>query len=557
MISKMSWMDIMMSRHIKNVTQNNMEEKQYQNEAMRWIFKRESLGLSVSPDVEEEKQYYGGILALEMGLGKTIVMLSTIMSNIKHPVENEKGGTLIIVPSSLIHQWFETIVRFVGIEPTMYYGSKKKKHNVKTLTGDNGYIVLTTYGTINKPWKPSNGIVPPRSILTKIKWGRVIYDEAHHLRVSKSNIHKNASLIQSDINWLLTGTPINNCVSDLISLFEILKMPRHILNNFYKPTNKYDIIKQHVLYNSKKNVGIKLHDTEVENIKVVVEDANERKLIDDIHQLLIANHTIFQRRELNESTVNIVIQQLFRNSLYFELVVRARQSCIIPIKLKDTLDKNTTLLNNTNDTISPNNDFKIMNQSKITAVVNKIKKNKRTGNKIIFCHYRYEIDTIYKTLKQECPNLVVQKVDGRTNKSNMKFALETVITNDELTDIFTNKKFPSKANIIPTLIEKFMIPDVLILQINTCCEGLNLQQFNEVYFTSPHWNPAVEDQAIARVHRIGQKKRVKVVRFITSSSNMTSKYTIDEYCDDVQRFKRDLMRKFITHPSKAIFNNDN
>jgi hypothetical protein len=56
--------------------------------------------------------------------------------------------------------------------------------------------------------------------------------------------------------------------------------------------------------------------------------------------------------------------------------------------------------------------------------------------------------------------------------------------------------------------------DVLILQIQTCCEGLNLQQFSEVYFVSPDWNPAVEDQAIARCHRFGQTEPVSVFRFV-------------------------------------------
>ena len=56
--------------------------------------------------------------------------------------------------------------------------------------------------------------------------------------------------------------------------------------------------------------------------------------------------------------------------------------------------------------------------------------------------------------------------------------------------------------------------EVLILQIQTGCEGLNLQEhYSEIYFVSPHWNPCVEDQAIARCHRIGQKKEVQVYRF--------------------------------------------
>ena len=63
---------------------------------------------------------------------------------------------------------------------------------------------------------------------------------------------------------------------------------------------------------------------------------------------------------------------------------------------------------------------------------------------------------------------------------------------------------------IAHLINSFLAPDVLIAQIQTACEGLNLQHFNEVYFTTPHWNPAVEDQSIARAHRIGQTSPVNV-----------------------------------------------
>ena len=78
--------------------------------------------------------------------------------------------------------------------------------------------------------------------------------------------------------------------------------------------------------------------------------------------------------------------------------------------------------------------------------------------------------------------------------------------------------------------------DVLILQINTCCEGLNLQSFNEIYFVSPHWNPAVEDQAVARAHRIGQKKDVEVFRFYMDGAEESQ----DEFCKFRQDQKREI-----------------
>ena len=91
--------------------------------------------------------------------------------------------------------------------------------------------------------------------------------------------------------------------------------------------------------------------------------------------------------------------------------------------------------------------------------------------------------------------------------------------------------------------------DVLILQIQTCCEGLNLQQFSEVYFVSPDWNPSVEDQAIARCHRFGQKDPVIVYRFImepfklyvdadTDAMRCIDIDTIEAYTANVQNKKR-------------------
>jgi superfamily II DNA or RNA helicase len=124
--------------------------------------------------------------------------------------------------------------------------------------------------------------------------------------------------------------------------------------------------------------------------------------------------------------------------------------------------------------------------SKISKVVRTILSRKDNGKrKIVFCHFRGEIDYIQTRLTIAFPSLVVKYLDGRTKESERRQILAP------------------DANI-----------DVLILQIQTCCEGLNLQQFSEVYFVSPNWNPSIEDQAVARCHRFGQTEPVVVFRFI-------------------------------------------
>ena len=142
-------------------------------------------------------------------------------------------------------------------------------------------------------------------------------------------------------------------------------------------------------------------------------------------------------------------------------------------------------------------------------------KNKGNGcGKLVFCHFHDEIDEIKKRLQLGGIDKIAC-FDGRLPQN---------IRQDILED----------SN------------EVLILQIQTGCEGLNLQQnYSEIYFVSPHWNPSVEDQAVARCHRIGQEKGVKVYRFQMSNFNEerdTSgdiiEKSMDSYVGKVQTVKR-------------------
>ena len=115
-------------------------------------------------------------------------------------------------------------------------------------------------------------------------------------------------------------------------------------------------------------------------------------------------------------------------------------------------------------------------------------------------------------------------------------------------------------------IDAFLSPSVIAVQIQTACEGLNLQHFQEIYFSSPHFNPAVEMQAIARAHRIGQLDKVNVFRFVMKefsdplkdgeesdeeegeeAEEETGGITLDQYCIKIQNYKRQLMEIVTGH----------
>ena len=96
------------------------------------------------------------------------------------------------------------------------------------------------------------------------------------------------------------------------------------------------------------------------------------------------------------------------------------------------------------------------------------------------------------------------------------------------------------------LIADFMAPEVCLCQIQTASEGLNLQQYNEIYFTSPHWNPCIEDQAIGRCYRMGQKKETFVYNFNMETLSKDDKiYSMDKYVRHVQNDKRALQEKIL------------
>ena len=159
-------------------------------------------------------------------------------------------------------------------------------------------------------------------------------------------------------------------------------------------------------------------------------------------------------------------------------------------------------------------------------MVNTLVERKDNGaGKLVFCHFRQEIDAIEeKLLKHGITS--IGKLDGRTKpKDKTRMIKEGV--------------------------------QVLILQIQTGCEGINLQEhYSEVYFVSPNWNPAIEDQAIARCHRIGQQKDVAVFRYNMTSNTDAIKATDaskeeelfeespDQYITDVQERKNEVRSTF-------------
>jgi len=465
----------------------NMEHKDYQYEGVRWCLTNE---LRDEPPCNVR----GGFIADEMGLGKTIMMIGLIFSNIV-------PQTLIVLPPILIDQWFVQILRTSGHKALIYHGDAKKTISEEQLAA--AKVVITSYGavTLTKEQIKFKELTP----LHRINWGRIIFDEAHHLRNSNTTRYFGARLLPASIRWLVSGTPIQNNKQDFYSLCALIRLPA----SFYTDNQNLKILaKSFILKRTKKQVGIIISDIHIDKNVVDWADTKEMLLSEELHSTLAFSRVNPEKGKK--------IASGFKNKGALALMLRAKQSCIYPKLMVKALDKMVEM-GFLSDYESYKNAFD--HSSKLDAAVNSILERK--GNdcgKLIFCHFREEIDEIANRLRSGGMTKVAT-FDGRTSNSKRY-------------EILNDKN------------------EALILQIQTGCEGLNLQEnYSEIYFISPHWNPAVEDQAIARCHRIGQTKPVYVKRFemcaFVPEENEDLTRTIDKYVKDVQECKRIVASEII------------
>jgi SNF2 family DNA or RNA helicase len=413
-----------------------------------------------------------------MGLGKTIMMIGLILANFQE-------RTLVVLPVALVKQWEQQILKNTGHQALVFYGAEKKRITQQMLEA--APVVITTYGHMicRSPALISHKDVSKSTHtrahgganrLYELKWGRVIFDEAHHLKGRNTQIFRSVSTLRADIRWFVTGTPIQNSIHDLYSLCALLGIPA----GYYADKNNIrTIVKHFVLKRTKQSVGLSLPPLITKNIVVQWSNPAEMILSHSLHSgiacLNIPGGPDADLAPALPESQHIDMSWFPEPSpVKIGRMIQAKQSCIYPrLACRKSVPQ-----------MPPCEDENY--SSKISKVVRTILSRKDNGKrKIVFCHFRAEIDYIQARITTAFPSLVVRYLDGRTRENERRQILA-----------------PDAAI------------DVLILQIQTCCEGLNLQQFSEVYFVSPDWNPSVEDQAVARCHRFGQTEPVVVFRFV-------------------------------------------
>jgi SNF2 family DNA or RNA helicase len=291
-----------------------------------------------------------------------------------------------------------------------------------------------------------------------------------------------------------------------------------------KQDNVKEFAEKYILRRTKAEVGINLPPV-IKNLNQVKwANIYEKQMAEELHCLLPNQTHVFKTINTNSELADV-----FEGKGILTAIMKARQSCIMPRLLIPDIIRQI----NNDELDAPKNYVRALKgNSKLDAVINLILSRKDNGNgKIIFCHFRKEIDLIAARLR----NGGLQKVvtyDGRNSRTGINLADAA---------------------------------DAIVLQIQTGCEGLNLQaNFSEIYFVSPHWNPCVEDQAVARCHRIGQIKPTYVFKFEMTgfkskeeqkqtqnqfdkenNEEQKQEQSLEGYVNSVQLYKRNLIGEII------------
>ena len=454
----------------------------HQVEGLEWCLRREhAIQAQRHSPFRRQKVCKGGLICDEMGLGKTIQVLGLIISNFLE-------RTLIVLPPALVDQWIHAFETFCGHTPLLYHGPKR--HLVSKDDLESAPIVITTYHTLAAEHRVKKKVPDFQPPIATLSWSRLVMDEAHHLR-NRNSLFDAARMIDVDLVWLVTGTPVHNREMDLDAYWYILGLPKDLIRTLYTSgrSTLRRLFREAVLRRTKAEVGIELPALTEEVINVNCDDHYEQDFAEQLHSQLGFSGLVRDR-------VSGASTFLTRNVL--PALVRCRQACVRPELMDPHIQAYREMVGDHEIPNAPKT------SAKLDAVVDRMVERRDMGRKIAFCHYLGEIDSLSDRLLQR--GFTVGYIDGRVPRT---------VRTQYIMDPHG--------------------PDVLLVQINSGSEGLNMQAYSDLYVVSPHWYPAVDDQAIARAHRIGQSNPVHVSRFLSSHQHTLS---LDHHAHNIQLLKR-------------------
>jgi superfamily II DNA or RNA helicase len=428
---------------------------------------------------------FGGCLADDMGLGKTLQAIAVLLRSreVKKQAGEDKPTSLIVVPASLLHNWSNECRRFAPILKVLSHVGIQRNRELSSFSYYD--VVVSTYHTVRQD----------SEALSSFRFHYIILDESQMIKNPSSKLYHSMLELQSDHKLVLTGTPIENSLTDLWSQINFVNPGLLGTLNFFKrsfvqPIEKKkdeereeklkELINPFILRRTKAEVAQELPPV-FEQVRYV--DMTDSQLRVYEEEKSLARNSILENLEESglERTSIMVLQAL----------TRLRQIANHPALLED---------------------YPEIDSGKFHEVCRDISSVVAEGHKVlVFSSFVKHLDLLRSHL--EGAGIGFAYLTGSRNQRQREEAVK----------MFQNKQSCS----------------IFLISLKAGGVGLNLTAADYVFILDPWWNPASEMQALNRAHRIGQENRVFVYRFISNN-------TIEEKIQKLQERKRELAETFVT-----------
>ena len=472
----------------------NATLRPYQLNGVKWLRKLRHNGL-------------GACLADDMGLGKTLQVIAALLAAKEEldeeQVEETDSGqmsmfgsiesrsaslnALVVVPASLVFNWKEEIAKFApDLITTAYVGAQRKSSGVILESFD---VILTTYQTALRD----------KEILSKISWRYIVLDESQYIKNINSKVFKALSELTAESKISLSGTPIENSLSDLWSQMEFINPEILGSFEFFKTNFKVPIEKDR-------------DEASIAELKKIVDPFLLRRTKYEVAPDLPAK---FEQ--------SLYVEMTDEQKSLFEERKSAARNLILNLDESDReyhihVFKEILMLRQISNHPALYDENYNHGSGKMELVLNKLKELVLSDKKIlVFSSFTSLLDLVAAELESE--NIPYLTLTGSHTQKQREKSVKQFQNNDE-------KK-------------------VFLISIKAGGAGLNLTAAEYVFILDPWWNPFIEEQAIARAHRIGQTQQVHVIKFI-------SKNSIEEKIQKLQNNKRLLNEDILSGPVSSI-----
>jgi len=419
---------------------------------------------------------FGGILADDMGLGKTLQSIAFILSELP-TIRKSEHPVLIVCPSSLTYNWLSEMMKFSPeIESIVMDGNKIQRSNLQKDISEID-VVITSYSLLRRDIK----------WYEKQSFHTVFFDEAQYFKNPVTQTAKAVKKIQADYRFALTGTPVENSLEELWSIFHVVFPELFLGLKEYSTLSREKIarrIRPFLLRRMKKDVLAELPEK--------IESMESVELLPDQKKLYAA-----YLAKLRHDTLKHLDKDTLRKNRIKILagLTRLRQICCHPALFVD--------------------DYK-GSSAKFEQLMQIVEESKLSGRRVlIFSQFTKMLELIGRELNLQ--GLPFFYLDGHTPPEDR---------------VGICNRFNAGER------------DLFLISLKAGGTGLNLTGADTVILYDIWWNPAVEEQAADRAHRMGQTKVVQVIKLIARG-------TIEEKMNELQVKKRHLIEEIIDPNEKT------